>query len=118
MRIWSCSKLVYLFLPALTQSMKHLEELHIEKTDSLEHLIIETENGDEIVSIMDCYSLCWPRLKSLQTASCKSLKYVFPITLAQGLPYLESVQIIDCPQLMHVSNMGKEKDGHRIVLPQ
>ncbi|KAK6269684.1 hypothetical protein POUND7_006789 [Theobroma cacao] len=118
MRIGSCSKLEYLFSPTLAQALVHLEELKIKESNSLKHLIMEAENGDEIVSNKERSLLCWPKLKSLEIASCKSLRYVFPITLAQGLPYLESVQIIDCPQLMHVFNMAKEEDKHDIMLPK
>ncbi|XVE66908.1 hypothetical protein DITRI_Ditri08aG0117900 [Diplodiscus trichospermus] len=61
---------------------------------------------------MDDYSLCRPRLKTLQIIGCRSLKYVLPITLAQGLPYLESIEIVDCSRLKRVFNMTKEKGEH------
>ncbi|OMO49376.1 hypothetical protein COLO4_38572 [Corchorus olitorius] len=113
MAIWGCDKLAYLFWPSLAQTLEHLEELKIKECESLEHLIIEEENGDETVP-----NMCWPKLKKLEISDCKRLKYVFPITLAQGLPRLESAKIIDCPQLIQVFNMAIEREEEDIVLPQ
>ncbi|EOY12420.1 Cc-nbs-lrr resistance protein, putative [Theobroma cacao] len=109
MKIQWCTKVVYLFSPILAQTLVHLEELDIQGCDSL-NLIIEVENSDEVVSNMDS-NLLWERLRSLRIARCKSLEYVFPITLAQGLPKLESLGVIDCPRLKHVFGMAKKKNG-------
>ncbi|XVF77836.1 hypothetical protein PTKIN_Ptkin14bG0079200 [Pterospermum kingtungense] len=114
LRVMRCSELAYLFPTPLVQSLVHLEVLRIHNCDSLEHLIIEeTEIDDEIVSDKDGYSLSWPKLKTLEISGCGSLKYVFPISLAEGLPHLESVEISDSPQLKQVFNMTKENGACR-----
>ncbi|XVF77490.1 hypothetical protein PTKIN_Ptkin14bG0048500 [Pterospermum kingtungense] len=107
MRINKCLKLDYLFSTFLAKSLVHLEVLEIDSCNSLLHLIIEVENEDHVKA------LHWPKLKTLCIKKCGSLKYVFPITLAQGLPNLELVEICDCFQLKHVFNMTNEKGGHR-----
>ncbi|XVE50620.1 hypothetical protein DITRI_Ditri01bG0178000 [Diplodiscus trichospermus] len=112
MRITGCSEPAYLFPTCLAQSLANREVLEVYYCDSLEFVIIEeaAENGDGIVSNVDGYSLCWPKLKTLKINDCGSLKYVFPITLAQGLPS-EYFEITDCSQLKQVFNMAKEKCG-------
>ncbi|XP_022735545.1 uncharacterized protein LOC111288847 [Durio zibethinus] len=112
MRIWKCPKLAYLFSTPLARSLEHLEVLEISYCDSLEHLIFdEAENEDQIVSNVDGYPFHWPKLRTLKIINCGRLNYVFPITLAQGLLYLESVEITDCSQLKQVFNMTKDKGG-------
>ncbi|XVF77804.1 hypothetical protein PTKIN_Ptkin14bG0075900 [Pterospermum kingtungense] len=114
MIIYMCKSLQYLFPTALVQSLVHLEVLHLRNCNSLKYLIVEeAKNEDEIVSNIDGYTLCWPKLKTLRIWKCKSLKYVFPITLAQGLPNLESVEIIDCSRLKHVFNLANQHGGSR-----
>ncbi|XVE68851.1 hypothetical protein DITRI_Ditri09bG0102800 [Diplodiscus trichospermus] len=114
MTITRCFELEYFFPAPLARSLVHLEVLEIRNCDSLEHVILEeAENGvDEVVSNMDDYHLCWPKLTTLKIIGCGSLKYVLPVTLAQRLPCLESVEITDCSKLKQIFNMTKEKGGH------
>ncbi|XP_017980144.1 PREDICTED: probable disease resistance protein At4g27220 [Theobroma cacao] len=114
-KVDGCDKLKSIFSPCLAQSLLHLEQLKISACKKLEQVFAFAQ---DMAELEDRSLLCWPKLKSLVIASCESLRYVFPITLAQGLPHLESVQIIDCPQLMHVFNMAKEEYGHDILLPR
>ncbi|TYJ38838.1 hypothetical protein E1A91_A04G021200v1 [Gossypium mustelinum] len=77
---------------------------------SLEHLIGEAENTDEIdvSNIKDRSPLFLPKLKGVTIRECENLKY---LCSSQELPYLESIDIEDCPQLIQIFNMGKNKDG-------
>ncbi|XVE50310.1 hypothetical protein DITRI_Ditri01bG0151700 [Diplodiscus trichospermus] len=122
MRICDCHNLAYLFPTALAQNLVNLEVLVVRNCDSLTHVIIEeaAENEDEIVPNMDDYSLCWPKLNTLQIIGCRSLRYLFPITLAQGLPYLEYFEITNCSQVKQVFNVAKETHGvdDAIALPR
>ncbi|OMO75666.1 putative Disease resistance protein RPS2, partial [Corchorus capsularis] len=118
MRIHKCDKLSYLFWPSLAQTLAHLEELKIETCESLEHLIKEEQRDETVSNMQQRLPLCWPKLKTLEISGCKSLKYVFPVTLAQGLPHLESAEIIDCPKLMQVFDMAKEREEEDTVLPR
>ncbi|XVE50616.1 hypothetical protein DITRI_Ditri01bG0177600 [Diplodiscus trichospermus] len=113
LKITFCSKLAYLFPSPLAQSLVTLEVLVVNNCESLERIIIKeaAESKDQIVSNMDDYYLCCPKLKVLNIIGCRSLKYVFPITLAKGLPYLEFVEISWCSQLKQVFKMTKEKGG-------
>lgn len=109
MRIDGCQKLAYLFPTPLAQSLVHLEELKINGCDSLEHLIIqeaaESSNNNPLIY--------WPKFRTLRITDCRNLKYAFPFTLVQGLPCLESVEIINCFELQKVFNMRKATSGHR-----
>ncbi|XVF77475.1 hypothetical protein PTKIN_Ptkin14bG0047000 [Pterospermum kingtungense] len=107
MTINGCVKLAYIFTSSLAKSLVHLEVLHIDSCNSLLQ-VIEEENED-----MDGNSLHWPKLKTLCIEKCESLKYVFPITLAQVLHNLELVEICNCFQLKHVFNMTNKNSGHR-----
>lgn len=115
MKITRYLRLAYLFSIPIAQSLVHLEVLDIQYCDTLEHVIIEeAKNEDEIllVSNVDGYnSLCWPKLKTLWIKGCKSLKYVFPMILAQGLLNLEFVKISDCSQLKQVFNILTIENG-------
>ncbi|KAG8492599.1 hypothetical protein CXB51_010045 [Gossypium anomalum] len=112
-KITGCGKLTYLFSEFTARTLEHLKLLYIRNCFSLEHLIEEVEKVDEIdVSNMkNHYPLFWPKLETVDIRKCKNLKYLCSSTLAQGLPNLESIKIEDCPRLIQVFNMEKNKDG-------
>ncbi|XVF79134.1 hypothetical protein PTKIN_Ptkin14bG0195400 [Pterospermum kingtungense] len=138
--IFRCEKLKSLFSPVLIQSLLQLEELQIRSCNELKTLFAELENDDgETESSSHLHPLCLPRLITLCISNCTTLQYVLPITLAQGLPQLEKLEIKSCselktvfaelesehdevslsPQLKQVSGVATEHDAaqHCINLP-
>ncbi|XVF77797.1 hypothetical protein PTKIN_Ptkin14bG0075200 [Pterospermum kingtungense] len=127
MIIMWCPELAYLFPAALAQSLVHLEVLEVQHCVSLKHVIFEelAENEDEIVSNIDGCSLYEIKLRTLKIIDCGSLKYVFSISLAQGittrfLQKLEDVNIQCCKSLKVAFRMdgivGKEEIGQTRLL--
>ncbi|KAB1669999.1 hypothetical protein ES319_1Z207800v1 [Gossypium barbadense] len=108
--ITKCDKLTYLFSEITARTLVHLQFLEIWNCYSLEHLIGEAENMDEIgvSNIKDQSSLFLPKLEVVKIRGCENLKY---LCSSQGLPYLESIEIEDCPRLIQIFNMEKNKDG-------
>ncbi|KAH1063256.1 hypothetical protein J1N35_028243 [Gossypium stocksii] len=88
-----------------------LKLLYVRNCFSLEHLIDEVGNMDEIdVSNMKSH-FPWPKLETVDIRKCKNLKYLCSSTLAEGLLDLKSIKIEDCPRLVQVFNIEKKKDG-------
>ncbi|KAB1671134.1 hypothetical protein [Gossypium barbadense] len=108
--ITGCDKLTYLFSKITARTLVHLQFLEIRNCYSLEHLIGEAENMDEIdvSNIKDQSSLFLPKLEVVKIRGCENLKY---LCSSQGLPYLESIDIEDCPRLIQIFNTEKNKDG-------
>ncbi|KAK8300791.1 hypothetical protein V6Z12_D05G417100 [Gossypium hirsutum] len=108
--ITKCDKLTYLFSEITARTLVHLQFLEIWNCYSLEHLIGEAENMDEIdiSNTKDQSPLFLPNLKGVRIAKCENLKY---LCSSQALPYLESIEIEDCPRLIQIFNMEKNKDG-------
>ncbi|KAB1671184.1 hypothetical protein [Gossypium barbadense] len=109
-QIIDCDKLTYLFSEFTARTLVHLQFLEIRNCYSLEHLIGEAENMDEIniSNTKDQSPLFLPNLKGVRIAKCENLKY---LCSSQALPYLESIEIEDCPRLIQIFNMEKNKDG-------
>ncbi|KAK8300787.1 hypothetical protein V6Z12_D05G417000 [Gossypium hirsutum] len=111
-KITECDEFTYLFSEFTARTLVHLKYLEIRNCNSLEHLIRESENMDEIDNH------CWTKLKTLWIVDCQRLKYVFANTLSQGFPLLESVYLGNCPQLLQFFSSKEERDviGDHILL--
>ncbi|MFQ6641853.1 hypothetical protein Gotur_015961, partial [Gossypium turneri] len=109
-QISACHKLTYLFSEFTARTLVHLQFLEIRNCYSLERLFGEAENMDEIdvSNIKDQSSLFLPKLEVVKIRGCDNLKY---LCSSQALPYLESIDIEDCPGLIQIFNMEKNKDG-------
>lgn len=106
-----CGELKSFCSPSLIQSLALLEQLVIRSCDELKTLLAEPEIDGEMESKSSSLPLCSPKLKTLCIHHCSKLEYVVPITLAQGLPSLESFSISQCYELKQVFGMAKEQDG-------
>ncbi|KAL4273748.1 hypothetical protein GQ457_13G004770 [Hibiscus cannabinus] len=106
-----CWELESIFSPSLIQSLIMLEQLKIESCDGLKALFTEPENDGAIESNTSSLPLCLPKLETLHICRCSKLECVVPITLAQGLPALASLQVSDCEELKQVLGVGNRKDG-------
>ncbi|MFQ6641822.1 hypothetical protein Gotur_014406, partial [Gossypium turneri] len=106
-------KLTYLFSKFTARTLVHLRLLYIRNCFSLEQLIEEVAKVDEldVSNMKNHYPLFWPKLETVDIRKCKNLKYLCSSTLAQGLPDLKSIKIEDCPRLVQVFNVEKNKDG-------
>ncbi|TYI96112.1 hypothetical protein E1A91_D01G047500v1, partial [Gossypium mustelinum] len=109
--IYGCGKLKSLFSPSLIQSLVLLEELQIQCCDELKTLFADPEIDGEIESKPSSLPLRLPKLRTLFIRACAKLEYVVPITLAQGLPALESLLVSWCDELKQVFGMPNEQDG-------
>ncbi|KAH1120716.1 hypothetical protein J1N35_003876 [Gossypium stocksii] len=105
--ISQCRNLKSLFSPSLIQSLVLLEELKIRGCDELVTLFAD----GEIESKTSSLPLRLPKLNTLCINMCSKLEYVVPITLAQGLPSLESLSVSSCDALKQVFGMPNEQDG-------
>ncbi|XP_040942764.1 uncharacterized protein [Gossypium hirsutum] len=134
-----CGKLKSLLSPSLIQSLVLLEQFEIQHCNELETLFADPEIDGEIESKPSSLPLCLPKLKTLSIEGCAKLEYVVPkpsslplrlpklntlsiedcakleyvvpITLAQGLPALESLSVSCCDELKQVFGMPNEQDG-------
>ncbi|MBA0669510.1 hypothetical protein Goklo_029666, partial [Gossypium klotzschianum] len=111
LEIEECCKLKSLFSPSLIQSLVLLEELKIRCCDELKTLFADPEIDGEIESKPSSLPLRLPKLNTLSIKGCAKLEYVVPITLAQGLPALESLWVSSCGALKQVFGMPNEQDG-------
>ncbi|TYH86527.1 hypothetical protein ES332_D01G049400v1 [Gossypium tomentosum] len=109
--IVNCCKLKSLFSPSLVQSLVLLEELNIGCCDELKTLFADPKIDGEIESKTSSLPLRLPKLNTLSIKECAKLEYVVPITLAQGLPALESLWASSCGALKQVFGMPNEQDG-------
>ncbi|XVF77050.1 hypothetical protein PTKIN_Ptkin14bG0008700 [Pterospermum kingtungense] len=112
LNITRCERLEYVLPITLAQGgLPQLEQLLIADCAELKTLFAELESVGETESNSHLHSLCLPRLTTLYICKCERLEYVFPITLAQGLPLLESVWVFMCPQLKQVFGGLKNLSG-------
>ncbi|KAB2086329.1 hypothetical protein ES319_A04G023600v1 [Gossypium barbadense] len=97
-------------------TLEHLKFLMIRDCSFLEHLIEEVEKVDEIYvsNMKNHYPLFWPKLESVHIEYCENLKYLCSSTLAQRLPNLNCISILDCPRLIQVFNMETNKDDFEL----
>ncbi|KAL4597911.1 hypothetical protein ACB092_11G022200 [Castanea dentata] len=110
-----CPRLISLFSPSLAQSLKKLKELSIHQCHEMKQII--SEEG----MILESHGqpICLPKLETLWVMNCGELDCIFPISVAQDLPQLESLSLQDLPQLKQVfghEKGGDDGDGNNSVL--
>ncbi|XP_075673465.1 uncharacterized protein LOC142642908 isoform X2 [Castanea sativa] len=115
----SCKNLMNVFPPNMLRRLQNLEELKIEDCNSVEEVFeVRGENVDEIcdkgsTQLRHLTLINLPKLKHVWTSDpeailtfqnlhrvevskCKTLKSLFPVSVAKSLEHLESLHINDC----------------------
>ncbi|XVE61127.1 hypothetical protein DITRI_Ditri06bG0014800 [Diplodiscus trichospermus] len=116
-KIQHCDRLTSLFSNSIAQSLVQLEELEILHCPELKQIISEFEEDvDEISPNSFLHALCFPKLTTIKIINCSRLKYVFPMSMAEGLPQLKSLCIIDSSQLEQIFSSAMEKNEKDVVL--
>nr|XP_027187934.1 uncharacterized protein LOC101501248 isoform X2 [Cicer arietinum] len=109
--ISNCPKLTCLFTLAVAQNLAQLEKLEVLSCPALKHILIDDDDDDsEEISAYD-HRLLFPKLKKLHVRECGMLEYIIPITLAQGLVQLESIEIVCNHKLKYIFGQSTHKDG-------
>ncbi|XWS10061.1 hypothetical protein CRYUN_Cryun39dG0043500 [Craigia yunnanensis] len=124
-RIDCCYKLTYLFPATVANSLVNLETLEISRCLGLQEIIQETELSNTClqslreVDVSECHNLTslsslsnghiLENLKKLRIENCSRLEYIFPTSMAEGLPQLNEIWLMQLPQL-------NGRDGNDIVL--
>ncbi|GMY31327.1 probable disease resistance protein At4g27220 [Fagus crenata] len=102
---YGCKRLINLFSSCIAQSLKKLKKLHLEHCNELRQIIYEDGK------ILESHNqpICFPELETIRVHKCRKLEYIFPTSVARDLPQLESLELVDLPQLKQV--FGHEKEG-------
>ncbi|XP_050274603.1 probable disease resistance protein At4g27220 [Quercus robur] len=119
LHVGSCKNLMNIFPPNMLRKLRNLEELTIKDCNSVEEVFeVRGENVDEIcdkgsTQLRHLTSSNLPKLKHVWTSDpeailtfqnlhkvkvsqCKTLKSLFPISVAKSLEQLESLLVNDC----------------------
>ena len=99
-----CPRLISLFSPSLAQSLKKLKQLQISGCDEMKQIISE----EEMILESHGQPICLSKLETLEVKECGKLEYIFPISVARGLPQLERLKLRDLPQLKKVYGQNRE----------
>ena len=101
---YGCPRLISLFSPSLAQSLKKLKRLSLHGCDEMKQII--SEEG----MILESHGqpICLSKLETLEVENCGKLEYIFPISVARGLPQLERLKLRDLPQLKKVFGQNRE----------
>ncbi|RDX63327.1 Disease resistance protein, partial [Mucuna pruriens] len=94
-----CPKLTCLFTLDVAQNLERLEKLEIISCPGLKHIV--TDDDKEEISTDD-KRLLFPKLKRLHVRECNGLDYLLPISFAQGLAQLESLEIVCNSELKYL----------------
>ncbi|XVE61131.1 hypothetical protein DITRI_Ditri06bG0015000 [Diplodiscus trichospermus] len=117
-KVQHCGRLISLVSPSIAHSLVHLEQLEILHCPELKLVISEFEEDDEISQNSFPHPLCLPKLTTIKIIDCPRLKYVFPMSMTEGLPRLKSLCITDSSQLEQIFSSAKERAEKDIVLSQ
>ena len=113
-----CRLLTKLLSPVVAQSLGKLENLKLSNCSALKQ-IISKEDRMPLHSQNQHISL--PKLRFLEIVGCNQLEYIFPITVAQSVPLLETLIMRKLPKLKQVfghEDEGEVGDGNDVILSQ
>lgn len=99
-----------------------LKTLIITGCAELEHIIVKDDDERDKVSLQNhIQSMCFTNLLHIEVYRCNKLKRLFPIAIAQGLPHVKYLEIIETYQLVEVFDCDGEaetNDKKEIVMPK
>ena len=122
LHVGSCKNLVNIFPPNMLRRLQNLEELKIEDCNSVEEVFdVRGENFEEIcdkgstplrvfkhLTLINLPKLkhvwtsdpeailTFQKLRQVEVSKCKTLKSLFPVSVAKSLEQIESLHINDC----------------------
>nr|XP_023915396.1 probable disease resistance protein At4g27220 [Quercus suber] len=108
--VWKCGKLEYIFPISVARGLQQLERLRLRALPRLKKVFGQNREGE----VGDCeieshhQPTGFPKLETLDIWKCENLEYIFPISIAQDLPQLESLSLQDLPQLKQVFGQNRE----------
>ncbi|KAF3673167.1 putative disease resistance protein-like isoform X2 [Capsicum annuum] len=98
-----CSKLRNLMSPSVARGVLNLRILRLGDCQSMEEVISEEEQGEEIMTNEPLF----PRLEELKLRLLPKLRHFFLTKRALEFPFLREVYIYDCPEMkMFVQHEG------------
>ncbi|XP_050217098.1 probable disease resistance protein At4g27220 [Mercurialis annua] len=110
LKLDGCNRLTSIFSPWLAHTLVQLETIDISHCKQLEHIIAEKDDeGQETLSSSHMESLSLRKLKTLKIHGCDELEYVFPMSFAKELFYLEEIYIASVAELKQF--FGKRENG-------
>uniref|UniRef100_A0A6N2KBB9 Uncharacterized protein n=1 Tax=Salix viminalis TaxID=40686 RepID=A0A6N2KBB9_SALVM len=110
LKVCYCKKLTHVFTGSMVASLDQLRFLVIFGCSELEQIIAKDNDDekDQILSVSDLQSLCFPNLCEVNIRGCNKLRSLFPVAMAAGLPELQRLVVGDSSQLLGVFG----KDDH------
>ncbi|KAF3958232.1 hypothetical protein CMV_016837 [Castanea mollissima] len=142
LHVGSCKNLMNVFPPNMLRRLQNLEELKIEDCNSVEEVFeVRGENVDEIcdkgsTQLRNLTLINLPKLKHVWTSDleailtfqnlrqvkvsrCKTLKSLFPVSVAKSLEQLESLHINDCELVEEIVTLEEGLETmSKFVFPQ
>ncbi|KAM5572920.1 hypothetical protein ABKV19_012800 [Rosa sericea] len=124
--ISQCNSLVNVFVPRMIGRLNALETLYISDCDSLEVVFevggtdVEETPADTSSSPHQLRPFYCQSLGLVHITSCKSLKKIFPASVARGLQKLHSLDVKRCDEVEEiiVGEQGLETEPPHFVFPK
>ena len=137
-----CENLMNIFPPNMLRRLQNnLEELRIRNCNSVEEVFeVRRANVDEIyekgstqLKVLNLVSLpklkhvwtsdleailTFQNLRQVEVSKCKTLKSLFPISVAKSLEQLESLRINDCGLMEEIVALEEELEMTKFVFPR
>ena len=134
--VWRCGDVLTLFPARFQQDLKNLKEVIVHSCKSLEEVFELSDEGrseekELLSSLKELHLKRLPELKyiwkgptrnvnlqsliKLELYSLHKLIFIFTTSLAQSLPKLDKLFIIDCGELKHII---REENGEREIIPE
>ncbi|KAM3339370.1 hypothetical protein P3S68_029239 [Capsicum galapagoense] len=100
--VHNCGKLRNLMSPSVARGLLNLQRLSIKECQSMEEVIAEEEQGEEIMT----NERLFPLLDDLILDKLPKLGHFFLTKHTLEFPFLRAVQILDCPEMKTFVQQG------------